>query len=93
MNKTTTSVNATNSTKNKEIQNLLAKVKINQAKIQGLTKEDNTLEKQIPALLKHEKYNQVKDLIASIKHNQSQITNLEKQDKNLETLIKELRGN
>ena len=46
VNKTNTSVNTTNSTKNKEIQNLTAEVKINQAKIQGLTKEDNILEKQ-----------------------------------------------
>ena len=72
---------------------IYSKVKINQAKIQGLNKEDNTLEKQIPALLKNEKYIQVKDLIATIKHDRTQINNLEKQDKNLENLIKELRGN
>ena len=66
-NTTNTSVNATNSTKHKEIQNLVAKIKINQADISGLTKEDKTLENQIPALLKHEKYVQIKDFIATIK--------------------------
>jgi len=43
-------VNTTNTTKDKEIQNLVAKIKINQADIQGLSKVDNNLEKQIPAL-------------------------------------------
>jgi hypothetical protein len=53
-------VNTTNTTKDKEIQNLVAKIKINQADIQGLSKVDNNLEKQIPALLKQEKYVQIK---------------------------------
>ena len=44
-NTTNTSVNATNSTKHKEIQNLVAKIKINQADIQGLTKEEENSRK------------------------------------------------
>jgi hypothetical protein len=66
-NTTNTSVNTTNSTKHKEIQNLVAKIKINQAEIQGLNKEDKTLENQIPALLKQQNFVQVKDFIATSK--------------------------
>ncbi len=65
-------------TKGKEIQNLTAKIKINQADIQGLTKVDNNLEKQIPALMKQEKYVRVKDFIATMKKDQVKITDPEK---------------
>ena len=91
-NTTNTSVNTTNSTKHKEIQNLVAKIKINQAEIQGLNKEDKTLENQIPALLKQQKFVQVKDFIATIKKDDAKIIALEKQNKYLESIIDKLQG-
>ena len=86
-----TSVNSNNSTKHAEIQNLIAKIIINQVDLRGFTEEYKTLENQIPRLLKNGKYVQLEDLMATIKKDQDKITDLEKQDIYPESLINKLQ--